>query len=100
MADAGCYGNSIDFYLKRQGFWAKMLLLMPIDVALLAAFGIMLPPAPSVVQGVCSEDSEARVYTRAKRPPRERLRSDGPDGSNPPWTKTGLPRIGCGLDVV
>jgi hypothetical protein len=50
------------FLPEKTGILAKMLLLMLIDVALLAAFGIMLPPAPLVVQGVCSE---ACVYTRA-----------------------------------
>jgi hypothetical protein len=42
------------------GSLAKRLLLMLIDVQLLAAIHVILPPAPSVFQ----ESSDAGVYTR------------------------------------
>jgi hypothetical protein len=49
------------------GTLVKRLLLMLIDAGLLGIIGIILPPAPSVVQGGSSDssDSEAWVYSRA-----------------------------------
>src|SRR5207253_688619 len=62
-ADAGCYGNSIDFCLKslaRRDFGQNVSIDFH-HVAVLATICVILPPAPSVLQ---EDSSDAWLYTR------------------------------------
>src|SRR6266852_7111698 len=67
-AARGCGGRGVLWEFNRflpekpcqTGSLAKRLLLMLIDVQLLAAIHVILPPAPSIFQ----ESSDAGVYTR------------------------------------
>jgi hypothetical protein len=79
-ADAGCYGISIDFRLEtlaRQGIPRKPLLLMAVDLVLPVFIGVI------VLRGGHSFKTAVQTLAsiHAKRPPRERLRSNGVLGS-------------------